>query len=181
VEPLEELMGEELYHYHHKMMMKEPETGGAWEWHQDYGYWYGAFLSPNMGSCMIAVDRASKANGCLQVLRGSNLLGRLDHGTVGDQTGTNPERMKVLEERLELVHCEMSPGTVLFFHSNTLHRSDPNTSPDARWALICCYTAVGNTPFIEGAAGDFTPFERWDDERVRAAVDDHEARLNPAT
>ena len=181
VKPLEELMGEELYHYHHKMMMKEPETGGAWEWHQDYGYWYGAFLSPNMGSCMIAVDRASKANGCLQVLRGSNLLGRLDHGTVGDQTGTNPERMKVLEERLELVHCEMSPGTVLFFHSNTLHRSDPNTSSDARWALICCYTAVGNTPFIEGAAGDFTPFERWDDERVRAAVDDHEARLNPAT
>ena len=178
VAPLEQLLGGDLYHYHHKMMMKEPHTGGAWEWHQDYGYWYGAFLTANMGSCMIAVDRASKANGCLQVLRGSHQLGRLDHGKRGDQTGTDPDRIKVLEERLELVYCEMSPGTVLFFHSNTLHRSDPNTSPDSRWALICCYTAVDNTPFIDTAAGDFSPFERWDHDRVCAALQAHEERLN---
>ncbi len=180
VAPLEQLLGGELYHYHHKMMMKEPHTGGAWEWHQDYGYWYGAFLSANMGSCMIAVDRATKANGCLQVLRGSHRVGRLDHGQRGDQTGTDPERIKVLQERLELVHCEMSPGTVLFFHSNTLHRSDPNTSPDSRWALICCYTAVDNTPFIDTAAGDFTRFQRWDHDTVCAAVQTHAERLNPS-
>lgn len=178
VEPLEQLLGGELYHYHHKMMMKEPRTGGAWEWHQDFGYWYGAFLFPHMGSCMIAVDRASKANGCLQVLKGSHRLGRLDHGRTGSQTGADPERMKVLEERLERVYCEMSPGTVLFFDCNTLHRSDPNTSPDPRWALICCYTAVDNLPFKEGAAGRFSRFERWSDERVRAAVQAHEERLN---
>lgn len=177
VEPLEQLLGSDIYHYHHKMMMKEPHTGGAWEWHQDYGYWYGAFLREQMGSCMIAVDRASRANGCLEVLRGSHRLGRLDHGKRGDQTGTDPERMRVLEDRLELVYCEMAPGTVLFFHSNTLHRSAPNTSAESRWALICCYTAVDNTPFIDGAAGDFSPFDRWDDERVRVAVQAHEERL----
>jgi hypothetical protein len=22
------------------MILKEPYVGGAWEWHQDYGYWY---------------------------------------------------------------------------------------------------------------------------------------------
>ncbi|MCH5721450.1 phytanoyl-CoA dioxygenase family protein [Niabella hibiscisoli] len=27
-------------HFHSKLMQKEPQTGGAWEWHQDYGYWY---------------------------------------------------------------------------------------------------------------------------------------------
>ncbi|HJP29379.1 MAG TPA: phytanoyl-CoA dioxygenase family protein [Candidatus Latescibacteria bacterium] len=177
VEPLEQLLGSELYHYHHKMMMKEPHTGGAWEWHQDFGYWYGAFLFPDMGSCMIAVDRASKANGCLQVLRGSHRLGRLDHGATADQVGTDAARVKIVEEHFDLVHCEMDPGTVLFFHSNTLHRSDANTSPDPRWALICCYTAVDNTPFKQGAAGEFAPFERWDDERVRGAVLDHEERL----
>jgi len=38
----QELMGgEEIYHYHSKLMMKEARTGGAWNWHQDYGYWYG--------------------------------------------------------------------------------------------------------------------------------------------
>src|SRR5262245_31081742 len=40
VDAMEVLLGGEVYHYHHKMILKEPHTGGAWEWHQDYGYWY---------------------------------------------------------------------------------------------------------------------------------------------
>ena len=28
------------YHYHSKMIMKDAKVGGAWAWHQDYGYWY---------------------------------------------------------------------------------------------------------------------------------------------
>ena len=40
VNTLEQLLGgQELYHYHSKLMMKEPRTGGAHLWHQDYGYW----------------------------------------------------------------------------------------------------------------------------------------------
>lgn len=179
VDPIEQLLGTDAYHYHHKMMMKEPHTGGAWEWHQDFGYWYGAFLYSDMASCMIAVDQASKENGCLQVLRGSHRMGRLDHGQQGDQTGADLERIAAIEDRFELVYCEMEPGTVLFFHSNTLHRSDKNLSPVSRWALICCYTATFNLPYKE-ARGEFEPFERWNDDRVRAAVTAHEARL-PAT
>src|SRR6266540_2430279 len=34
------LLREEVYHWHSKVMLKEPRRGGAWEWHQDYGYWY---------------------------------------------------------------------------------------------------------------------------------------------
>ncbi len=33
------LGGHEIYHYHSKLMMKDPLTGGAFRWHQDYGYW----------------------------------------------------------------------------------------------------------------------------------------------
>ena len=33
VGPLQQLHGP-MYHFHHKMMLKEPRTGGAWEWHQ---------------------------------------------------------------------------------------------------------------------------------------------------
>src|SRR5262249_24873446 len=40
VEAMETLLGGEVYHYHHKLILKEPRVGGAWEWHQDYGYWY---------------------------------------------------------------------------------------------------------------------------------------------
>ena len=38
VDAMEQLLGDEVYHYHSKMSIKEPFTGGAWNWHQDYGY-----------------------------------------------------------------------------------------------------------------------------------------------
>jgi ectoine hydroxylase-related dioxygenase (phytanoyl-CoA dioxygenase family) len=179
VEPMEQLIGGPVYHYHHKMMLKEPYVGGAWEWHQDYGYWYANFLYAEMGSCMIAVDRATRENGCLQVLKGSHKAGRLEHGRTGDQTGAEMERVKVLVERLEVVHCQMEPGTVLFFHSNLLHRSDPNESPQPRWALICCYSAVSNPPFRPEVRGQFTPLEKWDAPQVCQAVERHWRELQP--
>jgi ectoine hydroxylase-related dioxygenase (phytanoyl-CoA dioxygenase family) len=73
---MEDLLGGEVYHYHSKLTAKEPYEGGAWEWHQDYGYWYNnGCLFPLMASCMVALDRSTRSNGCLQVLRGSHLLG----------------------------------------------------------------------------------------------------------
>src|SRR5713101_5098611 len=69
VERMEQLLGGEVYHYHSKMMLKEPMVGGAWEWHQDYGYWYhNGCLYPLLASCLIAVDPATRENGCLQLL-----------------------------------------------------------------------------------------------------------------
>src|SRR5262245_42211809 len=45
---VEQLLSDEPYHYHSKMIMKEARTGGAWAWHQDYGYWYeNGVLFPN--------------------------------------------------------------------------------------------------------------------------------------
>ena len=167
VMPMEQVLGGEVYHYHHKMILKEAYTGGAWAWHQDYGYWYNnGCLAPDLASCLIAIDRATQENGCLQVLRGSHLLGRMDHVQVGDQTGADPERVAIACERLELVHCEMEPGSAVFFHSNLLHRSDQNKSPHPRWALICCYNARHNNPYKESRHPQYTPLEQWPDERV---------------
>lgn len=181
VEPLEQLLGEEVFHYHHKMMLKEPRVGGAWEWHQDYGYWYANFLRADMASCMIAVDRATQENGCLQVLKGSHKLGRLEHGLTGDQTGADMERMQAVLQHLEIVYCEMEPGSALFFHSNLLHRSDPNESDDSRWALICCYSAASNPTFRpEAKAGHYEQLERWDAVQVQEAVGRHWGELQTA-
>ena len=59
---------------------KEPEVGGAWEWHQDYGYWYyNGCIRPDLLSVMVALDRTTRENGCLQIATGSHKLGRIDH------------------------------------------------------------------------------------------------------
>jgi ectoine hydroxylase-related dioxygenase (phytanoyl-CoA dioxygenase family) len=168
VEPMEQLLRDEVYHYHHKMILKEARVGGAWAWHQDYGYWYNnGCLFPDLASCMIAVDRATQENGCLQVLRGSHRMGRVDHMKVGDQTGADPERVAAARQRLELVYCELEPGSAIFFHGNLLHRSDQNKSENPRWAFICCYNARHNDPYKDSRHPRYTPLEKWPDERLK--------------
>jgi ectoine hydroxylase-related dioxygenase (phytanoyl-CoA dioxygenase family) len=49
-------------HFHSKLMQKKPRIGGAWEWHQDFGYWYkNQFMFPNqLISVMVALSKANK-------------------------------------------------------------------------------------------------------------------------
>lgn len=168
VNAMEQLLGDEVYHYHSKMSIKEPFVGGAWSWHQDYGYWYqNGCLFPDMASVMIAVDPNTRENGCLQVLRGSHKLGRVEHGRFGDQTGADPERVEHAMKQLELVYCEMAPGDALFFHSNTLHRSDQNRSPNPRWSLLCCYNTKHNNPFKSSHHPFYEPLEKLPDSIIK--------------
>ncbi len=171
VDTMEDLLGGEVYHYHSKITAKEPREGGAWEWHQDYGYWYNnGCLFPLMASAMIALDKCTKANGCLQVLKGSHHLGRIDHGLLeGTQVGADLRRVEEAKAKLDLVYCEMEPGDVLFFHCNTLHRSDQNRSDDRRWTLICCYNAARNDPYLDHHHPRYTPLQKVPDEAIKAA------------
>lgn len=139
------LLGEEAAFFHGKVILKEAKQGGAWEWHQDYGYWYDqGFAFPRLISASIALDAATRENGCLEVLRSSHRLGRVTHGTFGTQTGIDPVRVKQLEPLFERVYCEMKPGSVLFFHCNLLHASGQNLSDYHRRSVIMCYNALGN-------------------------------------
>jgi ectoine hydroxylase-related dioxygenase (phytanoyl-CoA dioxygenase family) len=167
VDRVEDLLEDEVYHYHSKMILKDAKVGGAWAWHQDYGYWYqNGLLFPDLASVMIAVDDATQENGCLQVLKGSHKLGRLNHILTGDQAGAEMEHVEEARKRLELVHCEMKAGDALYFHSNTLHCSAANLSDHSRWALICCYNTKSNDPFKESHHPGYTPLDKVDDEMV---------------
>ncbi len=168
VRSCEKLLGGEVYHYHSKMIMKDPRTGGAWTWHQDYGYWYqNGVLFPLLTSVSIAVDAATRENGCLQVIPGSHLCGRVEHILTGDQAGADRERVDEILKRLPLVHCEMQPGDAIFFHSNLLHRSDQNRSDDPRWSMICCYNAARNDPYKESHHPRYTPLKVVPDAAIK--------------
>jgi len=168
VRSMELLLGGEVYHYHSKMIMKDAKVGGAWTWHQDYGYWYqNGCLFPHMASLFIAVDPCTRENGCLQVIAGSHECGRMDHTLTGDQAGADKERVDELLARLPLEYVEMAPGDGLFFHGNLLHRSDQNRSDHPRWSMICCYNAATNNPYKESHHPRYTPLSVVPDSRIR--------------
>ena len=170
VNSAEKILGGEVYHYHSKMIMKDAKIGGAWAWHQDYGYWYqNGVLFPLLTSAFIAVDPATRQNGCMQVLKGSHHMGRVDHVLTGDQAGADLERVREAEKVLERVYVEMDPGDVLFFHANLLHRSDQNNSDQPRWAMICCYNAARNNPYKEHHHPRYTPLSKVPDSAILEA------------
>jgi hypothetical protein len=171
VDTMEDILGGEVYHYHSKLTAKEPKVGGAWEWHQDYGYWYhNGCMFPYMASVMVALDKTTRENGCLQVLRGSHLAGRVDHGVLpGEQVGADPRRVEQMLKTMELVYAELEPGDGLFFHANLMHRSDQNSSDHRRWTVLFCYNAARNNPYLEHHHPQYTPLDKVGDDAVKAA------------
>jgi ectoine hydroxylase-related dioxygenase (phytanoyl-CoA dioxygenase family) len=155
-------------HFHSKLMQKEPKVGGAWEWHQDYGYWYkNQFMFPDqMMSVMVALTEANKENGCLQVIKGSHKLGRVNHGFSGEQVGADMVMVENALNSMELVYCEIQPGDALFFHSNLLHRSEANLSDHPRWSIISCYNSQSNLAYNESSTSWKTPVDIVPDEAI---------------
>lgn len=158
-------------HYHTKLMQKEPRVGGAWEWHQDYGYWYkNQFLLPDqLVSIMIALTPANRENGCLQVIRGSHKMGRVNHGFSGEQVGADIVMVEHALETMEHVYAELQPGDALFFHSNILHRSEANLSEHPRWSLICCYNSLSNVAYNDESLSWRQPVQVVPDDMLMRA------------
>jgi ectoine hydroxylase-related dioxygenase (phytanoyl-CoA dioxygenase family) len=155
-------------HFHSKLMQKEPRVGGAWEWHQDYGYWYkNQFLFPDqLLSVMVALTRANKENGCLQVIPGSHKMGRVNHGFAGEQVGADMVMVNNALKTMPVVYVELEPGDALFFHSNILHRSEANLSDTPRWSIISCYSSQSNLAYNETSTSWKTPVQVVPDEAI---------------
>ena len=155
-------------HFHSKLMQKEPRVGGAWEWHQDYGYWYkNEFLLPDqMMSVMIAITDANKENGCLQVIKGSHKMGRIEHDFAGEQVGASQHFVDLALKTMDLIYVEIKAGDALFFHSNLLHRSEANLSNTSRWSLISVYNRKENIPYNEPSKSGIIPLEVLPDEAL---------------
>ncbi|GAC1438028.1 MAG: phytanoyl-CoA dioxygenase family protein [Sediminibacterium sp.] len=170
VSAVQQLLGSKakVCHFHSKLMQKEPKVGGAWEWHQDYGYWYkNQFMFPDeLISVMVALTPATKHNGCLQVIKGSHKMGRVNHGFAGEQVGADVQMVANALKTMDLIYVELEPGDALFFHSNILHRSEANLSDYPRWSVISCYSLQSNLAYNETSVSWKTPVSMVPDEAI---------------
>lgn len=155
-------------HFHSKLMQKEPRVGGAWEWHQDYGYWYkNQFMFPDqLISVMVALTTANQENGCLQVIKGSHKMGRVNHGFAGEQVGADMVMVNNALQTMELVYCGLEAGDALFFHPNLLHRSEANLSEHPRWSIISCYCSQSNLAYNESSVSWKVPVNKVPDDAL---------------
>jgi len=145
------LIGEPVYHYHSKLVVKPNVNSGTLIWHQDFGGWYqDGCLLPDMLTCVIALTDSTDKSGCLRFLRGSHKMGRVDRiRTEHAYANINPQRLAAMLDQFEEVAAEMNAGDGIFFHGNLVHSSGPNNADYDRWLLELSYNGVSNAPVFE--------------------------------
>ena len=100
-------------------------------------------------------------------------MGRIDHGLSGEQVTAFQHYVDLSLKSMELVYVELKAGDTLFFHSNTLHRSEANLSDHARWSMISCYNRQSNKPYNESSVSCVTPLTTISDkEFMEVAAED---------
>jgi ectoine hydroxylase-related dioxygenase (phytanoyl-CoA dioxygenase family) len=131
-----DLLGRPSRLYSSMIFAKPARVGTVVPWHQDMPYW--PFAPAEMASAWIALDDTWIENGCVRFLKGSHLLGVLQHepsGVTGNSLSVCGQAIPALPE----VAVEVPRGACVIHHCLTVHRSEPNTSEQDRRGLIYIY------------------------------------------
>jgi Phytanoyl-CoA dioxygenase (PhyH) len=130
--------------WHDQLFWKPPKQGGVVAWHQDYSYWTRTKPVAHL-TCWCALDDATKENGCLQYIAGSQEWGLLPKPVIaGELQGINVFLSD--EQKEQFAHpqfAEVKAGEAIFHHSLTLHGSGANTSSKPRRAFVINVIADG--------------------------------------
>ena len=137
VEACAQLVGPDADIYFNQVVIKPPEVGQSFAWHQDSGY---VNTVPQAYiTCWTAVSRTFVDNGCIWIIPGSHKLGLVEH--VRDQE-LNALVAQFADDS-GAIPVEMEAGQVAVFSSLMLHRSGANTSDEVRLGYVPQYHVPG--------------------------------------
>lgn len=137
---LDRILGEGRVLFQDMALVKPPRIGSEKKWHQDAAYF--RVSDPNLiAGVWIALDRATRENGCMQVIPGSQLGGPVPHVPMLDINECHIRPDVVRAERR--IAIEMEPGDALIFHACLHHFTEPNTSGMRRRAVQFHFHQLG--------------------------------------
>ncbi len=180
IEPVMQLLGEQVYMHQYKINAKAAFDGDVWQWHQDYGTWQrdDGMPEPRAMNISVFLDEVTPANGPLLFIPGSHKKGVVEAGHDLETTSyplwtLSRDKVRELADEGGLVAPVGAPGSVLMFHGNLVHASPPNISPWDRVIVYLSLCAVSNhiTKFTRKewiAHRDFTPIEPMADDCLLA-------------
>ena len=132
-------LGPDAYFFFDQYVVKGPEGGLPFSWHQDSGYVVGNGGPPDhlpYLTCWCPLDDATEENGTVRLIPGSHRNGILPHSR---QPGSND--LVGAPAETEGVLVEAKAGDVVAFSSLTLHATGANRSDRPRRVYLAQYTA----------------------------------------
>jgi hypothetical protein len=136
VQPAVQLLGGPVRFWHDQLFCKPPRHGGGVAWHQDYSYWTRTVPMAHL-TCWIALDDATRHNGCLQYIPGSHRWNLLPiTGLAGQMDAI--EAVLTPEQRAQFtpVAAELRRGEATFHHPLMVHGSSANESDRPRRGTV---------------------------------------------
>lgn len=134
-------LGDDVLLKFNSCFLKPARTGSATPWHQDNGLWRDGETEPF--NIWMALDPATRANGCLQVIPGTHKGEIIQHVLYEDSIHGELPRDQV-EEMIStrgVEHVELDSGDAVCWQSSLWHYSPPNTSDQGRIAVAAVYSA----------------------------------------
>jgi ectoine hydroxylase-related dioxygenase (phytanoyl-CoA dioxygenase family) len=136
VVPASQLLGGAVRFWHDQLFCKPPRHGGVVAWHQDYSYWTRTQPMAHL-TCWIALDDASRENGCLQYVPGSHRWDLLPKtGLAGDMHAIEQVLTPEQRERFTPIAVEFPKGYASFHHPLMVHGSSANLSERPRRGAV---------------------------------------------
>jgi ectoine hydroxylase-related dioxygenase (phytanoyl-CoA dioxygenase family) len=127
---VQDLMGPNIMLFHDQALFKPAFHGGEVTWHQDNAYWHAR--PANLVSCWLTLDDVDESNGAMQVIPGSHLA------PVWHEKKNEADILFNLEDQIDkskAVTVSLPAGACMFHHCQTLHHTNPNTTPRQRRAF----------------------------------------------
>jgi ectoine hydroxylase-related dioxygenase (phytanoyl-CoA dioxygenase family) len=153
--PASQLLRGGVRFWHDQLFSKPARHGGVVAWHQDYSYWTRTKPMTHL-TCWIALDDATKENGCLHYVPGSHRWDLLPKPALaGDMNAIQTVLSAEQKAQFKPVAIELKKGMATFHHPLMLHGSfENNTDGPRRAAVLNVFRdgvrSASNEPLLEG-------------------------------
>ncbi len=147
LEACAKLIGPDADLYYNQAVLKVPEVGKRFGWHQDTGYLLTEPLT--YVTAWTAIGPATLENGCVWVLPGSHKRGPITHVRNEAERSLDVP----VDDESGAVPVEVEAGQVVIFDALLLHKSGANTSKNVRYAYVPQYHVP---KVVEKATGKLT-------------------------
>ena len=153
--PASQLLRGGVRFWHDQVFSKPARHGGVVAWHQDYSYWTRTKPMTHL-TCWIALDDATRENGCLHYVPRSHEWDLLPKPALaGDMEAIQSVLSDEQKARFEPVAVELKKGMATFHHPLMVHGSFENRTDGPRRAAVINVFRDGvcsasNEPLLEG-------------------------------
>ena len=155
--PASQLLRGGVRFWHDQLFSKPARHGGVVAWHQDYSYWTRTKPMTHL-TCWIALDDATKENGCLHYVPRSHEWDLLPKPALaGDMDAIQSVLSAEQKKLFKPVAIELKKGMATFHHPLMLHGSFENSTDGPRRAAVINVFRDGvrsasSEPLLQGVA-----------------------------